>query len=261
MGSVKDFATSLVATAPSPATSGTSLVVTAGEGVRFPSTPFKAVLHPSNEMPTLTNAEVVNVTAVSTDTLTITRAQNSSTAKSVAVGWRISNPLLQENIVESVNGSSGAITNVTKNTDTNIKTNSWVLDQDNMSGNDDTKVPTQQSVKAYVDTLSAQSSWQTWSLQNGWTNYAYPYGGTNNYKKVGGIVFLRGLISSGTTATGTLILTLPSGYRPSMNLIFTVPASGDQLAELRVGTDGTITVGDRDFQSDWTSMCVSFPVD
>lgn len=43
----------------------------------------------------------------------------------------------------------------TMNTDTNVKSNSWVLDQDNMSGNDDTKVPTQQSVKAYVDAAIA----------------------------------------------------------------------------------------------------------
>jgi len=41
----------------------------------------------------------------------------------------------------------------TMNTDTNVSGNSWVLDQDGMGGNDDTKVPTQQSVKAYVDAV------------------------------------------------------------------------------------------------------------
>jgi hypothetical protein len=35
--------------------------------------------------------------------------------------------------------------------DTNVKTNSWVIDEDNMVSNLDTKVPTQQSVKAFVD--------------------------------------------------------------------------------------------------------------
>lgn len=48
-----------------------------------------------------------------------------------------------------------AAAGATMNTDTNVKSNSWVLDQDNMSGNDDTKVPTQQSVKAYVDNAVA----------------------------------------------------------------------------------------------------------
>ncbi len=40
----------------------------------------------------------------------------------------------------------------TMNSDTDVSSNGWVLDQDNMSSNDATKVPTQQSVKAYVDT-------------------------------------------------------------------------------------------------------------
>ena len=39
----------------------------------------------------------------------------------------------------------------TMNTDTNVFSNSWVLDEDTMSSNSNTKVPTQQSVKAYVD--------------------------------------------------------------------------------------------------------------
>ena len=40
MAALKNFSYSLVATAPSPATSGTSLVVTAGQGSYFPTTPF-----------------------------------------------------------------------------------------------------------------------------------------------------------------------------------------------------------------------------
>ena len=40
----------------------------------------------------------------------------------------------------------------TMNTDTDVSSNSWVLDEDNMASDDATKVPTQQSVKAYVDT-------------------------------------------------------------------------------------------------------------
>ncbi len=39
----------------------------------------------------------------------------------------------------------------TMNTDTDVSSNGWVLDEDNMASDDDTKVPTQQSVKAYVD--------------------------------------------------------------------------------------------------------------
>jgi hypothetical protein len=98
MANRKDFATSLVATAPSPATSGTSLVVTAGHGARFPAATFWATIHPADELPTLDNGELVSVTAVSTDTFTIVRAQGDTTAKSVAVGWRISNVIVTADI-------------------------------------------------------------------------------------------------------------------------------------------------------------------
>jgi len=81
-----NFAISAVATAPSPATSGTSLVVTASEGARFPAVPFNATIWPSNATPTPANAEIVRVTARTTDTLTIVRAQEGTSARSVVVG-------------------------------------------------------------------------------------------------------------------------------------------------------------------------------
>lgn len=96
MGNLKNLATSTVATAPVTATAGTSLVVAAGEGVLFPATPFYAIVHPDGALPAFSNAEIVQVTNVSTDTLTIVRAQLTSVAKSIAVTWRISNPFLKE---------------------------------------------------------------------------------------------------------------------------------------------------------------------
>lgn len=91
MSNKKDFATSTVLTAPTTPTAGTSLVVAAGHGARFPAVPFYVVAHPPTEFPTLDNAEKLLVTAKSTDTFTITRAQGDTTAKSIEAGWRISN--------------------------------------------------------------------------------------------------------------------------------------------------------------------------
>ena len=85
----KNFAYSLVATAPSPATTGTSLVVTAGEGTLFPAVPFNAVIWPAGAAPTSTNAEIVRVTGIATDTFTITRTQESTSARTVVVGDQI----------------------------------------------------------------------------------------------------------------------------------------------------------------------------
>lgn len=85
----KNFAYSTVATAPSPATSGTSLVVAAGQGTRFPAVPFNASVWPIGVVPTPANAEVVRVTAIATDTLTITRATETSSARTIIIGDQI----------------------------------------------------------------------------------------------------------------------------------------------------------------------------
>lgn len=93
-----NFAYSTIATAPSPATSGTSLVVASGGGATFPAVPFKATVWPAGDQPLSTNAEIVTVTAVSTDTLTITRAQEGTTARSIVSGDQIAATLTAANL-------------------------------------------------------------------------------------------------------------------------------------------------------------------
>jgi hypothetical protein len=72
---------SAVATAPTPATSGLSLIVTAGRGALFPVVPFNCTVTGSAG-----NPEYVRVTAIATDTLTITRAQEGSAARTIVIG-------------------------------------------------------------------------------------------------------------------------------------------------------------------------------
>lgn len=86
MANAKNFAYSTVLTAPSPATSGTSLVVQSGDGAKFPAVPFNATLCPVGVQPTTANAEIVTVTAISTDTFTIVRTVENSNARTVVVG-------------------------------------------------------------------------------------------------------------------------------------------------------------------------------
>lgn len=87
----KNFAYSTVATAPSPATSGTSLTVATGDGTKFPTPPFNCTAWPASTQPSTANAEEIRVTAVAGDVFTIVRAQESSTAQSIAVGYQIDN--------------------------------------------------------------------------------------------------------------------------------------------------------------------------
>jgi hypothetical protein len=81
-----NFAVSTVAVAPSPAASGTSTTVASGEGARFPAAPFNATIAPISAQPTPANAEIVRVTARTGDVLTLTRAQEGTTARAVQVG-------------------------------------------------------------------------------------------------------------------------------------------------------------------------------
>lgn len=109
----KNFAESKVAAAPSPATSGTSLTVATGEGTKFPTPPFNATAWPDNTEATAANAEIVRVTNITGDVLTITRAQESTTAKSIAIGWRIAATITKKTLDDVENATIGLVSNET----------------------------------------------------------------------------------------------------------------------------------------------------
>lgn len=88
MDALKNFAYSTLATPPS-GTGGLSLVIATGDGSKFPSAPFNATIWPVSVQPTADNAEIVRVTAKSTDTFTITRAQESTSARTWTAGAQI----------------------------------------------------------------------------------------------------------------------------------------------------------------------------
>jgi len=215
----KNFTITTVATAPSPATSGTSLVVAAGTGSLF-ALNEPAIIFPVNDQPLVANAEIVMVTNVSTDTLTITRTQESTSARTIVAGDIIIQGITAKDwndLVTLVSGkitafadpnadrivfwddSAGAFaaltastgltltgTNLTVRTSSATQTGivelattaetetgtdatravtpdglhdmttlagaAWMLDEDTMSSDSATKVASQQSIKAYADT-------------------------------------------------------------------------------------------------------------
>lgn len=95
-----NFAYTLVATAPSPASSGTSLVVTGGDGALFPTPPFNCTVWIIGAQPLVANAEIVRVTGVATDTLTIVRAQEGSAARTIVVGDQIAVTITAQTITD-----------------------------------------------------------------------------------------------------------------------------------------------------------------
>lgn len=101
----KNLALTTVATPPSPSDSGTSFTVATGEGARFPQPStdgeFLITAFPPGVNPHLGNAEILNVTARSTDTFTVERVQGDTTAKEIDSDWIIIQGLYKENIVDA----------------------------------------------------------------------------------------------------------------------------------------------------------------
>ena len=93
---------SLVATAPSPATSGTTLTVTTGEGGRF-TAPTQCTIGPVGVVLTPANSEIVRVTNVAGDVLTITRTSEAlvgGSARTVVVGDAIFNDVSKKALTD-----------------------------------------------------------------------------------------------------------------------------------------------------------------
>lgn len=109
--------------------SATSITLTTGQGARFPSLGagdyfYATLIDASN------NLEIVKCTARSTDVLTVTRAQEGTTARSFSTGDRIELRITAAGIAESANelvasgtlvipgtSSSGAILRLSEDTD------------------------------------------------------------------------------------------------------------------------------------------------
>ena len=109
----KNFSYSVVATAPSPASSGTSISV--GDGSVFPDTPFVATIWPSGAIPLVGNSEVVRVTSVSGNTLTIERGYEGTSARAVVAGDQIVSGLTAGAFTGDVGIADGVLTLATVN--------------------------------------------------------------------------------------------------------------------------------------------------
>lgn len=82
-------------------------------------------------------------------------------------------------------------------------------------------------------------------FSNGWANFGAPWQVARYRLMPDGTVALEGLVNPGTMVAGTIMATLPSGYRPAADHIFT---GGDGTAagavqEVLIRSNGQIQVG------------------
>jgi lysophospholipase L1-like esterase len=100
------------------------------------------------------------------------------------------------------------------------------------------------------------------TLANSWVNLGSGFD-TARYKKIGNLVTLTGVIKSGTN--GSIIATLPAGYRPTANLLFATTCqdttNGIKMSTIQVSSNGDISIFDTNGNA-WRSLCgISFYVD
>ena len=79
------------------------------------------------------------------------------------------------------------------------------------------------------------------AFENSWVNYGSGYSTTGFMKDPHGMVKLKGVVQSGTS--GTVVFTLPAGYRPGATCIFSaVNVNGGGHSTVSVNTSGQVTV-------------------
>jgi hypothetical protein len=88
--------------------SDTELEVYTGDGSLFPAVPFYLTISPKNKWSRKINTEIVLVTAKSSNTFTITRAQKGTTAKNFDYGDLVANGIYKEDLDDVLTAASAA---------------------------------------------------------------------------------------------------------------------------------------------------------
>ena len=87
---------------------------------------------------------------------------------------------------------------------------------------------------------------QTATLQNGWVDQGSPYATVGYYRTVEGMINLQGVIKSGTITDGTILFTLPEGFRPTTSKIVRAMANNGttiNIVYINISTDGKVAIG------------------
>ena len=103
------------------------------------------------------------------------------------------------------------------------------------------------------------SGWITPTLNSPYTHFGSPYGDVQ-YRKIGNIVNIQGLVNANSASNQSTIFTLPSGYRPSLRLIFAQANANTSITRLDIDTNGDVIAQLMTNNASWTSLAITFMV-
>ena len=99
-------------------------------------------------------------------------------------------------------------------------------------------IPITDEVNRMTPLVVAPTAWTALTLTNGWVvvgGWQVP-----QYRKIGDIVYLRGLMQSGTF--NSTAATLPAGFRPLTNESFPVARNGEVSYYVQIASSGAIMI-------------------
>jgi hypothetical protein len=113
---------------------------------------------------------------------------------------------------------------------------------------------------SYSQAAATMPAWNACNIGGGWTNYLNTYATAGFTETSTGIVHMKGLIKNGSTSVGTVLCTLPPGFRPNAKLIFLTSSNGvtNGIAEgaparIDVATNGDVIL-DYGGNSSWIDL-------
>lgn len=89
----------------------------------------------------------------------------------------------------------------------------------------------------------SDSGWVAPTLLNGWANFGAGYAPAG-YRKIGSVIYLRGLVSGGTATDGTSIFVIGAGFRTPFILAFPItnPNSPTSDTRIEINSSGAVVV-------------------